>query len=382
MANASVPAAGTQTVGRIPQTTIATPEGGPFVRYAPTPSVQPAYTNPNLAFGARSQLPLSAVGGYLRGFYLTVQATGGTGTVAVYAADAPWNVIASLTIKDQQGQVIYQPLDGFGLLLMQLYSGQVANGGSQDPRVLPSYTAPATSGNFQFRLFLPFQVNSSGYCSLPCDNSAELPRLEILLNTSANVYTTPPTTLPSITLIVEEDYWPVPNNLPDLAPFDAGASAQWFVTVSGQNPPSGAAARILDQAVGQFLHTKVYVFRDGSNVRQDAFPVNDQQLWIDNYLYRYEPNFSRYDHMAQAFGVGTTVFQARSTGVIAHTWRQSVQTEVTTADDLERILVTTGATKLEIGGTWGTFTGTGQLYAYTGMVFPGPSGWPYGSQGF
>lgn len=389
MTAATAPNPAAQDVGRIPQTTVGLPPGGSFVRYSQGDSQQPGYTV-STNFGLPVTQPLSAVGGFFSGFIIKVQTVGSTSTGAtVFTADAPYSVIQNLSLRDSSGQPIYGAVDGFGLFLINLYSGMCGQAGIQDPRVLPSFAAPQTtsgagSGGFTFKLWVPLAINSALYCALPADNSAEVPKLYINMAASTAVYTTPPTTLPtSITLTVEEIYAAIPNNYPDLVPFDVGASAQWLVTVSGQNPPNGAGQRVLDQGVGQFVHTKIYVLRDSTNARIDSFPGSDLTLWIDNYPYKIELSDDRFDRMAKAFGVGATAagLQARPTGVIAFTWRQSMQTQVSDADDLEDVLVTTGSTKVELGGTWGTISNQpAQLTCYTGMIFPGASGWPYGSQ--
>jgi hypothetical protein len=371
-----------QDVGRMPQTIVAIPPGGPFIRYSQL-GQQQAYVAAGQIFGGLITLPVPAVSGFIRHFIMKVAATGGTGaTVAGANPDAPWNAIANVTIKDPSGQSIYPTIDGFGLFLINLYGGQCGQGGQQDPRNLASFAAVQTTsgsgaGNFTFKIWLPFVINSAEYCALPADNAAETLRLAIQLGTSAAVYQTAPTTLPTMTFTVQEEVDTQPNNLPDLAPFDVGASAQWIVTVSGQNPPSNAFARIQDNNVGQYVHTKIYVYRDSLNVRQDFFPATDLSLLIDNYAYySAELNDDRYDKMIKAFNI------TRPTGVIVHTWRQSVMTQVSTADDLEDVLVTSGATKVEVQGTWATNANQpAQLYCYTGFVFPGKSGYPYGSQG-
>jgi hypothetical protein len=379
---AASPAA--QTVGRLPQTTQGMPQGGPFIRYAEE-SQQQGYSAAAQAFGALITLPLSAVSGFLRALIVKVQATGGSGaTVVTAAADAPFNVISQLTFKDSSGQTIYPAVDGYSLYLINLYSCQtlVGQGGLQDPKTLPSWSVIQTAsgtgaGNFIFKLWVPLEFNSSGYCSLPSDNSAEVPKLVVQLAGSATVYAAGgvPATLPTLTVTVEEPYWAVPNNMPDLAPFDVGASAQWILTTSGQNPPSNAYMRVLDQGVGQFVHTKIVIYRDSLNVRQDFFPTN-MELWVDNFQYRNDLIDDRYDRLYKHFGV------TRPTGVVAYTWRNSIQEEVSTADDAENILVTTGSTKVEYGGTWQTNANApAQLTTLTGMIFPGQSGWPYGSQG-
>src|SRR5438105_14579374 len=97
-----------QTVGRLPQTTQGLPGGGPFIRYAEE-AVALAYSSAGLVFNATtapvSNLPLTAVPGFLRALIITVQATGGTGATASVTgtADAPWNVISQLTLRDASG---------------------------------------------------------------------------------------------------------------------------------------------------------------------------------------------------------------------------------------------------------------------------------------
>ncbi len=377
----TAPSVAAQTVGRMPQTTQGIPGGGPFIRYAEQATAL-AYSSAGVAFGAPINLPLTAVPGFLRGLIVKVQASGGTGAnVPVAQADAPYSVISQLTLRDASGQPIYPAIDGFGLFLINLYSGQVSDNGDQNPAALPSWSAMVVTsgsgaGNFTFKLYVPLEYNSSGYCSLPADNSAELPKLLIQLAATGAVYSTVPSTVPTLTVTVEEDYWTVPNNLPDLAPFDVGASAQWLLSTSGQNPPSAAYMRVLDQGVGQFVHTKIFVYRDSTNARVDNFPASPE-WWVDQFQYRLELLDDRYDRMGRQFSTRFT----RPTGVIAYTYRDSVQKKITDADDAENVLVTTGSTKIELGGIWGTNSNApAQLTAYTGMIFPGPSGFPYGSQ--
>jgi hypothetical protein len=373
-----------QEVGRLPQTTISKPEGGPFIRYSED-SQQTGFSVTGQAWGALINQPLSAVGGWFTDILIKVQAVGGAGSAAcVAAADAPFSALGTVSFRDSSGQAIVPSIDGYGLFLFNLYSGMLGSIGAQDPRNLPSWSALQTTsgtgcGNFTFKLWIPFSVNSATYCSLAGDNAAEVPKLSIQLGTTAAVYSTAPLTITTVTLTVEEGFASVPNNRPDLAPFDAGASSQILVTTSGINPPSAAAMRIPDAAVGQFVHTKIYVLRDSTNARIDAFPSSDLALWIDNYQYKFELNDDRYDKMTKAFGQDVT----RPTGVIVHTWRKSIQSIVSEADDGENWLSTVGATKVEIGGTWGTISNQpAQLFCYTGMVFPGDSGFPYGSQGY
>jgi hypothetical protein len=370
-----------QSVGRLPQTTQGIPGGGPFIRYAEE-AIALAYSTAGIAFGGMSNLPLTAVPGFLRALIVKLQASGGTGAnVPTLSSDGPYNTVSQLTLRDASGQPIYPAIDGFGLYLINLYSGQVNDNGDQNPAAVPSWSATVVTsgtgaGNFTFKLWVPLEYNSAGYTSLPTDNSAELPKLLIQLNAAATVYGTVPSTVPTLTVTVEESYWAVPNNMPDLAPYDVGASSQWILTTSGQNPPSNAYMRVLDQGVGQFVHTKIFVYRDNLNARQDFFPLTIEQ-WIDAFQYRFELNDDRFDIMGGQFSTRFT----RPTGVVVYSWRSSIQKKVSTADDGELVLVTTGSTKFEVGGIWQTNANPpAQLSCYTGMIFPGPSGYPFGSQ--
>src|SRR5438132_1128201 len=86
-----------QTVGRLPQTTQGVPAGGPFIRYAEE-AVALAYDTAGIAFGGISNLPLTAVPGFLRALIVKMTASGGSGAAVVTAAsDAPMNAISQLT---------------------------------------------------------------------------------------------------------------------------------------------------------------------------------------------------------------------------------------------------------------------------------------------
>jgi hypothetical protein len=85
----------------------------------------------------------------------------------------------------------------------------------------------------------------------------------------------------------------------------------------------------------------------------------------------------RADKMYAQFGV------TRPTGVIVYTFRNSVQTFVSTADTYDLILPTSPATLLELVGTWGSGNGSAlnggqssitnvpaQLYQLTQELYP------------
>lgn len=365
------------TVSRQPQTT-AQPvgAGAPFSRMSRQMQILGPVSAGN-PFGFLFTPPLKPVGGYLRFYPLYIAAVGGSGTTAVASADAPWNAIQNLFLRDPFGQPIIQA-DGYSLYLIDLYSGQsgVFGFGNQTT-ALPSFQSVQTSGNFQFRIHIPFELDSSGYCSLPAMNAASQPSIWIQTNPSTVVYSTAPTGVPTLTFQLDEEFWAAPVDNPQFAPPDVGSSAQWSVTKAPTGIASNQFQRIVLPRVGALTNTLICILRDSTGARVDGFPPLDLSLWVDGVPHLYETFNERADKMFTAFGV------TRPTGVVVYTFRNSVQTLVSTADTYDLILPTSPATLLELVGTWGSGTGTvqqggqgaianapAQLYQLTGELYP------------
>jgi hypothetical protein len=365
------------TVSRQPQTTAQpTGAGAPFARMSRQMQILGPYSAGN-AFGTLFTPPIKAVGGYIRFYPLYVTAVGGTGTAAVASADAPWNSIQNLFLRDPFGQPIVQA-DGYSLYLIDLYGGQSgALGFGNQSTTNPSYQAVQSSGNFQVRFHIPFEMDSSGYCSLPAMNAASQPSIWVQTNPSTVVYSTAPTGIPTLTFQLDEEFWAAPVDNPAFAPPDVGSSSQWSVTKA----PTGIAAnqwqRVVLPRVGALTSTLILILRDSTGARIDAFPPSDLSLWVDGVPHLYEMFNERNDKMWAQFGV------SRPTGVIVYTFRNSVQTFISTADTYDVILPTSPATLLEAAGTWGSGTGTvaqggqggitnapAQLYQLTQEVYP------------
>jgi len=320
---------------------------------------------------------IKPVGGYVRYYPLYINATGGTGTVAVASQDAPWNVVQNLFLRDPFGQPIIQA-DGYSMFLIDLYGGQsgVFNFGNH-PGTLPSFQAMQTNGNFLLRFHIPFEMDSSGYCSLPAMNAASQPSIWVQTNPSSVVYSTPPSTVPTLYFQLDEEFWAAPVDNPQFAPPDVGSSSQWSVTKAPTGIAANAFQRVVLPRVGALTTTLIAILRDSTNARIDAYPPADLSLWVDGVPHLYEAFIEREDKMWAQFG------SVRPIGVIVYTFRNSVQTFISTADTYDVILPTSPATLLEIGGTWGSGTGTplqglqgsitnapAQLYQLTQELYP------------
>lgn len=353
------------TVSRQPQTT-AQPagSGAPFTRMSRQMQILGPVSAGN-PFGTLFTPPLKPVGGYLRFYTLYITASGGTGATAVASQDAPWNTVQNLFLRDPFGQPIIQA-DGFSLYLIDLYGGQSGVFGfGNNPGGLPSYQAVQTSGNFSYRIHLPFELDSSGYCSLPAMNAASQPSIWVQTNPSTVVYATAPAGVPTLTFQLDEEFWAAPVDNPQFAPPDVGSSAQWSVAKAPTGIASAQFQRIVLPRVGALTNSIILILRDSTGARVDAYPASDLSLWVDGVPHLYETFSERQDKMFTAFGV------SRPAGVIVYTFRNSVQTFVSTADTYDLILPTSPATLLEVAGTWGTITNApAQLQQLTGELYP------------
>jgi hypothetical protein len=327
---------------------------------------------------------------------MTMATAGQSGTTTnTLSADSPFNVIQNLFLRDPYGQPIIQA-DGFSLNLILFYSGQRGMlGFGNDNGLNPSFVGPATvsgsstntaggAGNFTFNIEIPLEADSSGYCSLASMNAASQPQVQIQLNPSATVYgATAPTALGTLTANINEPFWMAPVDNPQIAPPDVGSSMQWSVTRAQSLVSASAFQRIVLPRVGTFITTLVLILRDSTGARTESWPVSDLSLWVDGVPIFFEQLAERSDLMFQQFGAysyasgGSVVVQKRPTGVVAYSWRESVQTAVSTADTYDLLLPTTPATLLEVAGTWGAAANSPYtLYCITGELFP-VSGIPY-----
>lgn len=357
------------TVTRAPQTTAATPAaaGVPFSRL----SRQGQIFGPSISgqvYGGLWTPLLKPVGGYLRSLKFYITSSGGSRTTSTASADAPYNVIQNLFFRDPFGQPIIQA-DGYSLYLINIYSGQVgALGFGSVPSTLPSFSSvSATNGSFTFKVEIPLELDSSGYCSLPDMNASSQPQIQVQLNTSATVFPTLTggSADPTLALNLDEPFWMAPVDNPQAAPADVGSSAQWSVVRAAAGVSANAYQRIQLPRVGTYIHTLILVLRDSTGARIEAWPTSDLTLWFDGVPISMETLNERSDMMYTQFGV------TRPTGVIVYSFRNSIQTFVSNGDTYDLLAPTTPATLLEVSGTFGTISNApATITTIVGELFP------------
>lgn len=213
--------------------------------------------------------------GFLRGLWLRVTSTtSGAGGSAVGNADAPFTFFGLISITDPDGAPIYQVNNGYTAYVIHKYGGYLNGAGIVDPKLDNFFSGiNATTGNFQFQLWLPLEIISrNGLGALPNTDSGKQYKLNINTNASNVVYATPPvTTFPILTIAVYIDCWTQPPTQDVLGrpltrvPPLVGTTQYW--TRQGIPVNAGQSNGQTFGRVGNIVRGWIFVFRTAANAR-------------------------------------------------------------------------------------------------------------------
>lgn len=248
------------------------------------PQEQHVYDNTVAMTTGSTSLPLYTVptDGFLRGFYLYVQATvpsTNSATVA-FTEDAPWNAIQNISFNDVSNRPIIGPMTGFDLKTCIKFGGYSFKDDAQDS-VLYSVTtgSGATGGNFSWMLHIPVEfVKRNGLGSLTNINAASVFNISMTLAASTDVYGTAPTVLPNVRVRIQQQSWMESNGKdaygnPASANPPAVDSTQYWIKQT-YTLGSGSTTQQLTQFDG-LVRNIVFILEDsnGSRVQGESdFP--------------------------------------------------------------------------------------------------------------
>jgi hypothetical protein len=351
-----------------PQTTVQT-SAGPFIRHS-QPGRRAMYTV-NPVFGGQVTQPLVSAPGYARSLRLLFQGTGGAGTGVTSAADAPFNIAALVTFKDAFGTslIVAPGYEAFNLIPM--FGGGFGRQATRNVANLPSWSAIAAgSGNFQFATQLPYEF-VKGYGVVSLANASLLPTLTLNMNTSTAFYgATSPTTLPTLSLVNDADFYWLPEGV-NVTPPGIGTTRQWFYQQC--NPPigSGSASTPVLPRMGGYLDTIILEIRDSTGARVGSVSTvwpSRFRFVVDNVALFDSDIRHFFDDMAIVYE-GVTI----PTGVVSISRKTSLsQIDEGLFDTGETYLSTNPGTSIEVPGMpWGTITNSpATLNALVGQVVP------------
>lgn len=307
--------------------------------------------------------------GYLRGLWLLVTGTGGTGSAAVVKEDAPWSALSGITLADVNGAQIVGPIDGYDLFLINLLGGYLG----ADPRWSAAYAAVGTDGNFSFLLWLPIEISErDALGALPNQNASSTYKLSLTYGVLANIYSTNPTGIPSVRIRVWLDAWsqPAPTDIqgnPQAEVPPAFGSTQ-FWTRQQYNVPAGDFTVRLTR-LGNIIRKVIFVLRTTAPARTttnfpDPLRVQLEGRIVQN-VGRDLLRFIAAEQSDQGYPFGDAT-NPYPTGVVALNYDTDLNGK--SGDEMRDLwLPTSQATRLEVVGTFGA---AGVLTVITNDVAP------------
>ncbi len=205
-------------------------------------------------------------GNFLRGLRLLLRSTGGVLGAGVLNADAPFNVIAQAGLNNTDGAEIIYPLSGYALAQAHRFFRPWL----QDPTLAYDYS---NGVNPAFTLFVQPEVRQQLGVLENTDSRSLYPYVSNLA-TSTAVFSTAPTTLPSVSVTPYVDMWAQPDDT-DLEGVanqrvPAGANLQTKLrhqvfTLNG----AGSDNTLLSTLTGNAVRGALLIVRDSNGNRQD-----------------------------------------------------------------------------------------------------------------
>lgn len=249
-----------------------------------------------------AQIPLAPIqirpSGFLARIRLLVTGTttGNAATVA-FANDAPFNLLQNIMFQSPAGDVLISPIDGFSLF--QLHKLGAFASGLRDPLAYPIYSkvtgAGSTGGSFAFEVDIPVELDSrDAFGVIQNMNAAEQFVLSLTLGTSASLYTTAPTTPPTVTITATMDYYsqPAPSTDPSVQQFttpigNGSLSIIQSQTVTGISPSTTGRIQIVN--TGTVLRGIMFIARTASGARTEADWPSIMSIYLNNQQLFYKP---------------------------------------------------------------------------------------------
>lgn len=231
--------------------------------------------------------------GFLSGILVSILATGGTGSAAVYYEDAPWSFAQTIAVYDVNGVPIWGPFGGYQAFLASKYGsyrlfgpdGSVTAYGPSTPTALGNNPVnfTASTGNFGAVLPLWMEFGRDGMGCLANNDASARYNLQIQIaamaaSASGPIYTTAPTGYPTLSVGVEVFCRSIPPAVDlfgaaqTIAPPAVGTTAYWsqqsFTQLNG-------AQTLQLTRVGNLVRNHILVFRDTSNGTRATADASD-----------------------------------------------------------------------------------------------------------
>jgi len=252
--------------------------------------IRSSFDTGNIALGqATPAIEIPATGGYARFLEVEVTAITAANAAAVaFQADAPSNVLSFVEFLPPSGDPPIVPHTSYQIILWNKYGAFSAKPPFCDPLKNPFWSATAgavaTGGSFYVKFRIPFEIDpATGFCSITNSAANKSYLLNLIVNTSAALYSVAPTTPPTIRVIGSIYYWDEPaaqtrqgtSQVP--GPLGLGSFSQLRL----DQPPITAGDKYIKvNNGGPVLRMLGVVLRTGAGVRVANTAITDiPQVW-------------------------------------------------------------------------------------------------------
>lgn len=317
---------------------------------------------------------------------VTLNITSGA-TPAAYTADAPFNSLASVELKNASGNDLIVPVTGYSLYLYNKWGGQILEAPFTDLRVGRQYSVPAPVANnpvtVHFFMYVPLQIDTmNGYGSIPALASNRSYQLLLSFASLATIGGANATS-GNISINVVAFYWSEPPAVSAsglqqaVNPPGVGTFQQWQY----EAPPLTAGDKyIKSNNVGNTISTLIFVLRNAAGAREDADWPALCELYLDNEPMEYLPNTVWEERMIRwgQFDAATKdVAKGLDTGVYVIPFHAyGGKTVGAPGNTRAQLLPTVDASQLQLRGT--SFgAGAATLEIHTGSIVPTDPGTLY-----
>jgi hypothetical protein len=142
--------------------------------------------------------------GWLKGIWLDILITTAGNAVAtvVAAENYPFNILGNIQLNDINNEAIFGPFDSYVAMLVNKYGGYF---NAEDPATSATYyrvaltSTNAAAGSSHFNLWIPLEiVRRDPIGPVASVNNTAALTLVMSMNVSASLFTTPPTSAPSV----------------------------------------------------------------------------------------------------------------------------------------------------------------------------------------
>lgn len=251
-----------------------------------------SFTLPQTALGA-SSVPLPPVQipavGYLKRIDLEVTITGTGGTSPTFTADAPFNALAGVELRNSSGNDLIVPVTGYQLYLLNKYGCQDFDAPMADPKVDPTYSATSPSAHFIIQI--PCEISpADAFGAIPALASNRSYQLQITLAALATLVSGGPTV--NVNIVGTAVYWtePVAATASGVqqatAPLFNGSLNLWQLEPL---PVTPGDKYIKSNNVGNVIRTLIFTLRTAAGARTVADWPALCELYLDNFPMFYLP---------------------------------------------------------------------------------------------